>query len=143
MIKELPDLREALEEYAGNIHRAIDIAVDRGLKICFLTQPTLWKLGMTKEEKQLLWFGWSGDREKAKVGPYYSVEALSVGISEYNGVLRSVCRERKVPCIDLASMLPKDTTVFYDDCHFNESGAQKVAEIISGYLEQNFFLGGY
>jgi len=31
-------------------------------------------------------------------------------------------------------MMEKDTTVFYDDAHFNESGARKVAEALSKYL---------
>jgi len=36
--------------------------------------------------------------------------------------------------LDLASLLQKDTTVFYDDVHFNESGAEKVSNIIAQYF---------
>jgi hypothetical protein len=39
-----------------------------------------------------------------------------------------------VECIDLATTLEKDTTVFYDDVHFNESGAQKVSKTVSNYF---------
>ena len=52
----------------------------------------------------------------------------------YNETLLTVCRNRRIECIDLESSLPKDTTVFYDDVHFNVSGSRKVAEIVSNYL---------
>ena len=37
-------------------------------------------------------------------------------------------------CIDLAKTLPKDTTVFYDDVHFNENGAHQMVQIVADYL---------
>ena len=45
-----------------------------------------------------------------------------------------VYQARKVECIDLAPVLPGDTTLFYDDVHFNESGAEKVAEVLAQYI---------
>ena len=45
-----------------------------------------------------------------------------------------VCREEGVDCIDLASMLPKDTTVFYDHCHFNIEGCRKIAGILLDFF---------
>jgi len=45
-----------------------------------------------------------------------------------------ICQERRVECLDLAPLLEKDTTVFYDDVHFNESGARKVAQAVSRYV---------
>jgi hypothetical protein len=45
-----------------------------------------------------------------------------------------VCRERGLECVDLAAKLPRDTSVFYDDCHFNESGARRVAEVLAEHL---------
>jgi hypothetical protein len=44
--------------------------------------------------------------------------------------LLEVCRERELACIDLAAALPQDETVFYDDAHFNESGARQVANVV-------------
>ncbi|KIX12937.1 hypothetical protein X474_16690 [Dethiosulfatarculus sandiegensis] len=37
--------------------------------------------------------------------------------------MKNLRKQEKYPCLDLAELLPKDTTVFYDDCHFNEGGA--------------------
>jgi len=43
-------------------------------------------------------------------------------------------REEGVNCVDLVSGLPKDTAVFYDDCHFNTSGCEKTARILTDFL---------
>ena len=59
---------------------------------------------------------------------------MSKGIESYNDTLLEICSDRQVECINLASRLEKDTTVFYDDCHFNESGARKVSEVLSNSL---------
>lgn len=56
------------------------------------------------------------------------------GVDRHNGVLRDVCRERGLDCLDRATLLPKDTTVFYDDCHFNEAGARRVASLFAEHV---------
>ena len=68
---------------------------------------------------------------------YYTVRALNEGMTGYNAALLQVCKDRGVECIDLASLLPKDLTTFYDDEHFNENGAARVAEIVAEYLREN------
>ena len=35
---------------------------------------------------------------------------------------------------DLAAHVPRDTTAFYDDVHFNESGARIVADLVTRHL---------
>lgn len=57
-------------------------------------------------------------------------------LETYNKTLRSVCRELGVPCIDLAAKLPKDTSVFYDDCHFNIAGCRQVVDVVKPVLAQ-------
>jgi hypothetical protein len=65
---------------------------------------------------------------------YYSSEALATGMQKYNDTLLNICQERHLECVDLSSILVKDTTVFYDDAHFNESGARKVSIVLSNYI---------
>lgn len=48
-----------------------------------------------------------------------------------------VCADRRVECLDLAAMLPKDDTVFYDDVHFNEAGAERVAAAVAERLRRS------
>ena len=126
---ELFDLNPGLLEYTNNINTIVDIAEEYDVRVILMTQPTMWRPDLTPEEKELLLFGWSH-----QTGVYYTVEALLEGITAYNEQLLMICEARGVECIDLATALPKDTTVFYDDVHFNERGADLVAETITDYL---------
>ncbi len=126
---ELPDLSFALAEYERNLNTLIDIAQAHHTRLILMTQPTLWQADLSPAEQDLLWFGWGGDREY-----YYSVTALAEGISRYNQTLLTVCKQRQIECLDLANLLPQDTTIFFDDVHFNESGAEQVAKSIADYL---------
>lgn len=132
VVDRLPDLAPALGEYRRNLNTMIDMAQARGIRLIFVTQPFMWKRGMTEQEQKLLWMGWI---ESLKARRYYSADALAKGMNLYNRTLMEVCRERGVECIDLAGRLPKDTTVFFDDVHFNENGSLRAAEVISGYLK--------
>lgn len=133
----LPDLSSGLEEYARNLNQMIDAAQNQSTRIVLLTQPTIWKPKLSPDLEALCWLGGIGDFQREAGKPYYSAAALSQGMQSYNDTLLRVCRERNITCLDLASRLEKDTSVFYDDLHFNESGARKVAEAISGLLLQS------
>lgn len=130
---ELPDLSSALEEYARNINKLIDIAQEKSVRMIFMTQPTMWESDLPEELDALLWFGRVVDIQEEGSKAYYSTEALEEGMEKYNDTLLKICSERQVECIDFSSLLNKDTTVFYDDVHFNEKGAQKVAEILANH----------
>lgn len=131
---ELPDLSSALKEYTRNLNKIIEIAQGKSIRLIFMTQPTMWKPSLPKELDALLWLGGVGDFQNDSGKPYYSAAALEKGMKAYNDTLLRVCWEKRIECIDLASMLEADTTVFYDDVHFNESGARKVAEALSRYM---------
>ncbi len=131
ILNELPDLSAALEEYARNINRMIDLARQKSIQLIFMTQPSMWRADLTEELESLLWFGGTGDFQRQSGNAYYSPGALARGMEKYNEVLLEICRKRKVACIDLASILPKNASVFYDDVHFNENGARKVADILA------------
>ena len=130
----LPDLSSALAEYARNVNMIIDLAQEKSVRPILMTQPTMWRAGLPQDLDALLWLGGIGDFQKESGKPYYSVTALERAMKAYNDTLLRVCRERSLECFDLASLLAKDTTVFYDDAHFNESGARKVAEAISKFM---------
>jgi lysophospholipase L1-like esterase len=128
ILGKTPDLSSALEEYSKNINTIIDSANNRSVRVIFMTQPTLWRPGLTESEKGLLGGGDCGN------GSYYSIQALNTGMKKYNEKLLEVCSNRGIECIDLASQLPQDASVFYDDAHFNENGARLVAATIAEYL---------
>jgi hypothetical protein len=133
---DVPDLSSALEEYRHNLETMVDIARARSVRLIFVTQPTMWRLDLPQEEMDLLW---GGGVDKFQLGlgkKYYSPASLEKSMQKYNDTLLDVCLKRAVDCIDLAKVLPKDKTVFYDDVHFNESGARQVAEALFRYIDQ-------
>ena len=134
---ELPDITPGLKDYADNINRLITIANQKSVRLIFMTQPTMWRSDLPDDLKALLWFGGVGDFQNEIGKPYYSVEALANGMKQYNDVLLTICRQRGIECIDL-SYLPKDTTVFYDDVHFNESGALKISRVIASQIRRRY-----
>jgi lysophospholipase L1-like esterase len=134
---QLPDLAGSLGEYARNIETIIGLAKERGVRPIFLSQPTMWRPDLEPEIGKLVWMGGVGDYTRGTRGTatdYYSIEALAEGMKLYNDTLRRVCRENEVECVDLDVLLPKDLTMFFDDCHFNDSGCRNVAAAIADYL---------
>lgn len=128
----LPDLGAALAEYEDNLRSIARSAARHHARIVFATQPSLWRDDLPPDLQRLLWLGGLGRFQKEAGHDYYTVPALADGMAAYNRTLLDTCRE--IPgalCIDLAAMLPRDTTVFYDDVHFNEAGSRRVAEILA------------
>jgi len=130
-VDTMPDLNPALREYRRNLNTIIDMAEARSIRIVFMTQPSLWRADLTDKENDLLWCGWI---ESLKSRRYYTARALMEGMKRYNETLLDVCRKRGVPCIDMARVIPKDTSALYDDLHFNEQGNTLVAETLARAL---------
>ncbi len=131
LVDALPDLGPALGEYRRNLERIVDLAQGHGVELLMLTQPSIWRPDLPPELDRLLWLG------HGEGGVYYTSRALAEGIARYNRVMLEVCADRRVECLDLAAMLPKDDTVFYDDVHFNEAGAERVAAAVAERLRRS------
>ncbi len=138
----LPDVEPALVEYRRDLNAIIDEAARFKTRVILLTQPVMWRPGLPPGLHKLLWLGGVGDFQAEPGKDYYSVAALARGMDRYNRTLLEVCRDRGVECVDLAAAVPKDTTAFYDDAHFNAPGARKVAAIVATYLLTHGTLGG-
>ncbi|WP_298419120.1 SGNH/GDSL hydrolase family protein [uncultured Kordia sp.] len=134
LVNTLPSLTVGLNHFEKNIQQIIDMAKQRNIEVVFMTQATLWQSGLAPElEKLLLLSGFQNNES------FYSTEALSKGMNLFNKRLQNICKKNNVSCIDLATKLPKNTTVFYDDLHFNESGAKLVSDIVYTFLITNNF----
>ncbi|MBP7390357.1 MAG: hypothetical protein KA841_08125, partial [Chitinophagales bacterium] len=132
LINELPNLTSALNEYERNLQLIYEEAQCQKIDVIFVTQASLYKDSMGVFESSLLWMGGVGDFQKQINSLYYSPAVLNRALELYNQRLVNFCKhKRNVTLIDVAKYLPKDTSVFYDDCHFNESGARKVAGLVS------------
>ena len=117
-----------LKHYRQDLGQLIKTCKQKQLKIVFMTQPTMYRPDLPEDLEQLLWF--------PPAGPMYKTAVLGQMMDAYNQVLLDVCKQEQVDCIDLASMLPKDTNSFYDDCHLNTAGCQKVADILADYFDR-------
>ena len=133
VLDDLPDISSALNEYEKNLNLIVDMAQSKSERIILLTQPTIYKDIMAADELKLLWFGCI-EKEGWRC---YSAKALKKGMDMTNQKTLSVCKKRQIECIDLASVLPKDTTIFLDDVHFNQNGAKEVTKMIFNYLNSS------
>lgn len=127
---ELPDLTDGLNHYERNLKNLIRKAKERKINLIFLTQPTLWQENLAEEYKTLL-----AARSHYNKTPLYTGKALNELMTAFNKRLISVCNLENIAVIDL--QLPKNKTIFYDDMHFNETGAKVVAEKVHTFLKQN------
>lgn len=131
IIDTLPDLTTALQEYQRNLQLIYNEAMKAGVSLVFITQPYLYKDIMTAQENNLLWMGGTGAYQKEAGHAYYSAKALKQGMEMYNKALRSFCLRNNIPLAETEQIIPRDTSVFYDDCHFNENGARVFADYLS------------
>jgi lysophospholipase L1-like esterase len=134
IIGQLPDLTRPLGDYRSNLEAVVGEARRAGVELMFLTQPVLWKPKMSPAEESILWLGGTGKFQEEPGHAYYSPKALSEAMSQYNAVTLSVCRQNGLSCLDLASLLPADTAMYYDDVHFTEAGAATIGRSLAAHL---------
>ncbi|WP_299887496.1 GDSL-type esterase/lipase family protein [uncultured Lacinutrix sp.] len=127
-ITKLPDLTDGLNHYENNLKKIIREAQKRDISVIFITQPTLWQKNLSDKYKTLL-----AARAHYNKTPLYTGEALNKIMTIFNKRLIKVCIQTNTEYIDL--QLPKNQTIFYDDMHFNESGAEIVAEKVYQFLK--------
>jgi len=124
---ELPELEPALAEYEHHLRALIELARARGTRIAFATQPCLWRADLEPQLEALLWMGGVGDYQQRAGAPYYTARALARGLDAFNDRLRAVCAELGAECLELDRALERSGANYYDDVHFNERGAERVA----------------
>lgn len=140
VLDEPADLGPALVEYRRNLHVLADVAERRGVALVLMTQPVLWREGLSPEAESLLWLGGVGNFQERPNMPYYSARALAAMMDRFNRVMLDVCAERALDCLDLAAEVPRDLSAFYDDCHFTKRGSVLVAEAVTAHLRSVSFL---
>lgn len=129
ILEELPDLTAGLAHYEKNIETIIKDANEKKIKLIFTTQATMWKPDLEKKYEDLIITSGFANNEA-----FYSTTALYEGMEIFNERLKTICKRNNIPCIDLD--LPKTTASFYDDFHFNESGAELVSDQIAEFLKR-------
>ena len=131
-IVPMPDLGIALEEYTPRVRNISNWCQGHGIRCLYLTQPTIWREDLESEAAKLMFTGNVGTRSDPD--GYLYVGDLAKGMDSYNQALLDLCSQDGLECFDIAQLIPKDMSAFYDDMHFNEAGAQMVANRIADYL---------
>jgi lysophospholipase L1-like esterase len=119
--------------FERNLNAIIDWAEKDGTAVVLLTQPNLYKSGMTGEEKKSLYM-----LNTEAVGPSFqwSAETVFLGFTLYREAVERVARERSVPLIDVEKEIPKSLAYFTDDVHYTMEAFDRVAECVaSGLIE--------
>ncbi len=132
LLNKLPDLQPALEQYEKNLITLINTAREQNIRLIMTTQPVIYSDTISPQAESLLWMAYYGHIEDA-IGRY-SPKILRDAMDQFNNRLLSVCDIYNIECIDLATEMNGNELFFYDDVHFNERGASKVAELVANYL---------
>lgn len=142
-IDSLPPMAAPLAEFERNVALTVKALREIGTASVLVTQPSIWRADIPEEEERLLWLGSAdGWPPRRSGGPYYSTRAMAEMLEMYNASLRRVAASESAELVDLAKLVPADLTTFYDDIHFNESGAKRVAEAISDYFLLRHLVAG-
>jgi lysophospholipase L1-like esterase len=108
------------------------IRLDGSLPVV-MTQPYLYKVEMSEAERRKIYM----DKQNS-LGPEsrWSIDTARRGMEQYVGAVRALSETEQVPLIDLESVIPKELSHLFDDCHYTELGASLVAEHVSSELAE-------
>lgn len=112
-----------LAHFARNVVTLAGICKEHGIAVLFTTQPSMFPPSPSPEELRAFW-GCHDGRYRI---PAEQFVALLTSVNEH---LLATCASHGYPCADLARQVPKGLGWFYDQVHFNEAGARRVAELL-------------
>lgn len=122
--------KEVSASYAADLQRLGALCADSKVRCLFITQPHVYRSGLAPDLEDLLWM----------TPPYadYTLDMASmVHIAAlYNAFLKDFAAKGGHGLCDVASQMPSERRFFYDDIHFTDDGAQRLAELISPCVKQ-------
>jgi lysophospholipase L1-like esterase len=114
-----------LANYARNVVTLAGICKEHGAAVLFTTQPCMFPAQPSAEELEVFWGCHDGEHAITPAN-------FTAHLDRVNERLLSTCVQRGYACVDLAALIPKGLGSFYDQVHFNEAGARRVAEALVG-----------
>ena len=127
--RTLLPIEEALALYEARVRSIVELTRSRGVRVVFITQPTLWGAGLSEAARARLWMG----DISVERGEYLSAGAGRKGIDRHNEILLKVCRDLRAECISTEAMSGRED-YFYDDFHYTEAGARALAQLVSEHF---------
>ena len=126
-------LKPDVDRFGERLKEVISICRNANIIPVFLTQPCLF-----------------GNKIDDVTGvnlatfPYRNINGsvLWAEFQLYNQQTIRICKEQNEKCIDLASLMPKSSSYFYDAIHYNNAGCRKICELVipelNAYLQEKF-----
>lgn len=124
--KRLRDQEPYLAAYRSRLLQLVDTCRANNILPVLITQPN--QFGVGKDSLT------GADLELFAIEPRLNGKLLWGMLEEYNDVVRALGREKQIPVLDLAHLLPKNSLYFYDASHFTNAGAEKVASLLTTEL---------
>jgi hypothetical protein len=115
-------------EYASKLLQASAICQQFSIDCYFVTQPTGYHPEASEEFKAGFW------ATPSENDYTLDFESLTYIAALYNNYLITFAKTHNHHYCDLASAIKPSYEYFYDDCHFNETGATAVAEVLFSCL---------
>jgi lysophospholipase L1-like esterase len=124
-----------LPDYKTRIDSLIRLCKQNNIEPVWVTQPSLYGDYTDPDTKLNMRF-----KKVPNSSPVTNYELAYKILEKYNDVVRSFGAEIKV--VDLAKQMPRLTSLYYDNIHFTNKGAEAVGKIIAaelgGYLKNKF-----
>ena len=124
---------QALPSFEGNLSKLIGAVRWSGAQPVLVTQASLYKPAMTREERKALWFGrwFCATRVGFARYEYPTPESLARALAAFNEGMRTIARREGVTLIDGDGAIPKSLEMFEDDCHHTPEGARRLAVAVA------------
>ncbi|MEX0702396.1 MAG: SGNH/GDSL hydrolase family protein [Planctomycetales bacterium] len=122
------DFSQALERYRNELSDVIRAARERGVNVVAATQPYLFQENMPPELTGLL--------AHATPSGAYRPGVVAECLAEFNRAMEmeEVCAEEGVPCIELASRIPRTAEYFFEGFSPNNAGSELIAQLVAPFF---------
>jgi lysophospholipase L1-like esterase len=111
--------------YRGYAREIASFCRSHALRCMFVDQPTAYAPDISAEVKTRLWM--TPPNEDYTL----SLENMAYIAQLYNSSLRAIADESQLAFCGISGRAAPTSAVFYDDCHFNEPGARRVAAMLA------------
>ena len=116
--------KESVDAYRRRLVELVNLARSNGIEPILITQPALF--GPAVDDVTGVDLG----KMTIELGATMSGSTAWTALEAYNEMTRAVGREKAVPVVDLAHLMPKSSRYYYDFLHFSKAGAMEVATIL-------------
>jgi len=136
--KEEVDLLRTLPSFHQNMSALVHRALQDDVQVIIANQPFLYRENMPAEEQEELFYDF-----------YYQDYAVVPSVNEqmtamqvFNETSRELAKDQGVWFVDLESSLIKSTEFMYDDVHYTNAGAHRVASLFIAQLPWSEIIAG-